>query len=386
MFSGAGTDVTVVAVVEFSTSVFTPFSGIADILGLGLGTNDVSTADTFDRLPLLLLLLALLLPVLVLLFAQLLLLLLLLDTATLTAGTKVLLLLLLLMVLEETEEGVAFDEILDRVIVGALVLDGTTDILVAVVDAEEEGDGTTVEGVALRDGVAFAGAGLVDTGAVVEVAVVLLLSVVEAVVVTDRADGDDSEPAASFSCSVSSFTFASVPSAGPGSVEFTFDVLLLSFVVLLILPLLLLLLLVVLVILLILVAVVDVVVAALAEDTVAAAASGGDAADVVTVLVTGAVATDDTVAVVFVVDALLHTAGVVLILPALQLLLLLLLLLLLVLFEDEFVETLDAELFPIELFVEFAARSRPTVFCCCSRCSLVVTPVVSASTMHCVGF
>lgn len=378
MFSGAGTDVTV-AVVEFSTSVFTPFSGIADILGLGLGTNDVSTAVTFDRLPLLLLLLVLLLPaLLLLLFAQLLLLL---DTAMLTAGTKVLPLLLLLMILDDTDEGVAVVEMLGNVIVGALVLDGATDILVAV-DADEEGDGTTVEGVALRDGVAFTGAGLVDTGAVVEVAVVLLLlllSVVEAVV-TGRDDGDDSEPAASFSCSASSFTFASGPS-GAGSVEFTFDVLLLSFVVLLVLPLLLLLL-VVLVILLILVAVVDVVVA-VAEDTVAAA-SGGDAADVVTVLVTGAVATDDTVAVVLVVDAL-HTAVLLLILPALQLLLLLLLLLL-VLFEDEFVETLDAELFPIELFVEFAARSRPTVFCCCSRCSLVVTPVVSASTMHCVGF
>lgn len=379
MFSGAGTDVTV-AVVEFSTSVFTPFSGIADILGLGLGTNDVSTAVTFDRLPLLLMLLVLLLPallLLLLLFAQLLLLL---DTAILTAGTKVLPLLLLLIILDETDEDVAFVEMLGNVIVGALVLDGATDILVAV-DADEEGDGTTVEGVALRDGVAFAGAGLVDTGAVVEVAVVLLLlSVVEAAV-TGKDDGDDSEPAASFSCSVSSFTFASGPS-GAGSVEFTVVVLLLSFVVLLALPLLLLLL-VVLVILLILVAVVDVVVA-VAEDTVAAA-SGGDAADVVTVLVTGAAAaTDDTVAVVLVVDAL-HTAVLVLILPALQLLLLLLLLLL-VLFEDEFVETLDAELFPIELFVEFAARSRPTVFCCCSRCSLVVTPVVSASTMHCVGF
>lgn len=58
--------------------------------------------------------------------------------------------------------------------------------------------------------------------------------------------------------------------------------------------------------------------------------------------------------------------------------------------------------------VEFAARSRPPVFCCCSRCSLrvlnaiswwthsgrcvcvkaylVVTPVVSASTMLCDWF
>lgn len=383
MFSGVGTDVTV-AVVEFSTSVFTPFSGIADILGLGLGTNDVSTAVTFDRLPLLLLLLALLLPVLLLLlFAQLLLLLLLLDTAILTAGANVLLLLLLLllMILDETDEGVAFVEILGNVTVGALVLDGATDILLVVAVAVEEGGGTTVEGVALRDGVAFAGAGLVDTGAVVDVAVVLLFSEVEAAVV-GKDDGDESEPAASFSCSVSSFTAAASGPSGPGSVEFTFDVLLLSFVVLFVLPLLLLLF-VVLVILLILVAVVDVVVA-VAEDTVAAA-SGGDAADVVTVLVTGATAAaDDTVAVVVVVDAL-HTAVLVLILPALQLLLLLLLLLL-VLFEDEFVETLDAELFPIELFVEFAARSRPTVFCCCSRCSLVVTPVVSASTMHCVGF
>lgn len=379
MFNGVGTDVTV-AVVEFSTSVFTPFSGIADILGLRLGTNDVSTAVTFDRLPLLLLL-ALILPALLLLFAQLLLLLILLDTAILTAGIKVLLLLLLLllMVVDETDEGVAFDEILVRLIVGALVLDGATDIL-GVVDADEDGDGTAAVGVALRDGVEVVGAGLVDAGAVVEVAVVLLLSVVETVVV-GRDVGDDSEPAASFSCSVSSFTIASVLSV-TGSVEFTFDVLLVSFVVLLILPLLLLLL-VVLVILLILVAVVDVVVA-VAEDTVAAA-GGGDAADVVTVLITGAVATDDTVAVVFVVDALC-IAVLVLMLPALQLLLLLLLLLLLVLFEDEFVETLDAELFPIELFVEFAARSRPTVFCCCSRCSLVVTPVVSASTMHCVGF
>uniref|UniRef100_A0A2M4DFC4 Secreted protein n=1 Tax=Anopheles darlingi TaxID=43151 RepID=A0A2M4DFC4_ANODA len=41
-------------------------------------------------------------------------------------------------------------------------------------------------------------------------------------------------------------------------------------------------------------------------------------------------------------------------------------------------------LLPIVLLVEFAARSRPTVFCCCSRCSLVVTPVVIASTIDCV--
>lgn len=43
--------VTVVAVtvVEFNTSVFTPFSGIVDILELlELGTKDVSTVVTFD--------------------------------------------------------------------------------------------------------------------------------------------------------------------------------------------------------------------------------------------------------------------------------------------------------------------------------------------------
>uniref|UniRef100_A0A2M3Z8M9 Secreted peptide n=1 Tax=Anopheles braziliensis TaxID=58242 RepID=A0A2M3Z8M9_9DIPT len=44
----------------------------------------------------------------------------------------------------------------------------------------------------------------------------------------------------------------------------------------------------------------------------------------------------------------------------------------------------DVALLPIVLLVEFAARSRPTVFCCCSRCSLVVTPVVIASTIDCV--
>lgn len=41
--------VVAVTVVEFSTSVFTPFSGIVDILELlELGTKDVSTAVTLD--------------------------------------------------------------------------------------------------------------------------------------------------------------------------------------------------------------------------------------------------------------------------------------------------------------------------------------------------
>lgn len=308
-----------------------------------------------------------------LLFEQLLLLL---DTTTLTTGAKVLQLLMILD--DETEGCVVIDEMLGNVTTGELILVVATDIL--FVDADEVG-GTAADGVELRDELVLAGAGLIDKGAVVEVAVVLLLFNAG----VDVTGGDvevESEPAASFSCPASSLTIGSVLSI-PGSVEFTFDVLLPSLVVLLLtLPalLLLLLLLVVLVILLILVAVVDVVDA----DTVATA-SGGDAAGAVTVLVTDAVAIGDIVAVVVVIDAL-HAGDFVLILPALQLLLLLLFLLLLVVFEDEFVETLDAELFPIELFVEFAARSRPTVFCCCSRCSLVVTPVVNASTIHCVGF
>lgn len=113
------------------------------------------------------------------------------------------------------------------------------------------------------------------------------------------------------------------------------------------------------------------------EET-AATAEGEDAEDVVvTVLVTGALATDAVVAVVVTV-ALGHCCCCCTrVVPTLILFALLI-------FEDKFVVTLDAELFPIELFVEFAARSRPTVFCCCSRCSLVVTPVVNASTMHCV--
>lgn len=270
---------------------------------------------------------------------------------------------------------------MDSVVVVVVTLDTAVDILGDDADEDEVTEtGTAALGVSLRVEGAVVVAVLVDTVAVVEVVavVIVLLSVVVVVVVTGRDVEGESEPAACFSLTVSSLVTVSEVSL-PGNAELTIGVLLLPFV-LLMLVLLLLLLFAVVVLLHILVAVVDVVIAVV--DT---AADGGDAVDVVSVLVTGAVATDAVVAVVVVaVVVALDITVLALILLALLLLILLLLLLLLVLFEDEFVVTLDAELFPIELFVEFAARSRPTVFCCCSRCSLVVTPVVNASTMHCV--
>lgn len=170
MFRGVATVVTV-TVVEFSTSVFTPFSGIVEILELELGTKDVSTAVTLDGLPLLLLLLFVLLVLLLLL-------LLLLDTLTLlTDVAKVLLLLLLLMMVDDTDDsGGAAD---DEMVVGdGAMLEDTNAILGADDSDEDEvidgGAGTADEGVELRDKLAFVGAVLaVDTVAVVEVVVIV---------------------------------------------------------------------------------------------------------------------------------------------------------------------------------------------------------------------
>lgn len=158
--------------VEFSTSVFTPFSGIVEILELELGTKDVSTAVTLDdRLPLMLFVLLVLL--------LLLLLLLLLDTLALgTDVTKVLL--LLLMMVDETDNGVGATD--DGMVVGAgaMLDDDTSDILGEDDTDEDEvidgGAGTADEGVALRDKLAFVGAAAVfavDTVAVVEVVVIV---------------------------------------------------------------------------------------------------------------------------------------------------------------------------------------------------------------------
>lgn len=157
--------------VEFSTSVFTPFSGIVEILELELGTKDVSTAVTLDdRLPLMLFVLLVLL--------LLLLLLLLLDTLTLgTDVTKVLL--LLLMMVDETDNGVgATDD--GMVGAGAMLDDDTSDILGEDDTDEHEvidgGAETADEGVALRDKLAFVDAAAVlavDTVAVVEVVVIV---------------------------------------------------------------------------------------------------------------------------------------------------------------------------------------------------------------------
>lgn len=158
--------------VEFSTSVFTPFSGIVEILELELGTKDVSTAVTLDdRLPLMLFVLLVLL--------LLLLLLLLLDTLTLgTDVTKVLL--LLLMMVDETDNGVGATD--DGMVVdaGAMLDDDTSDILGEDDTDEDEvidgGAETADEGVALRDKLAFVDAAAVlavDTVAVVEVVVIV---------------------------------------------------------------------------------------------------------------------------------------------------------------------------------------------------------------------
>lgn len=171
MFRGVAT-VVAVTVVEFSTSVFTPFSGIVEILELELGTKDVSTAVKLDGLPLLLLLLLFVLLVLLLL------LLLLLDTLTLlTDVAKVLLLLLLLMMVDDTDDsGAAAD---DEMVVGdGAMLEDTNAILGADNSDEDEvidgGAGTADEGVELRDKLAFVGAVLaVDTVAVVEVVVIV---------------------------------------------------------------------------------------------------------------------------------------------------------------------------------------------------------------------
>lgn len=170
MFRGVAT-VVAVTVVEFSTSVFTPFSGIVEILELELGTKDVSTAVKLDGLPLLLLLLFVLLVLLLLL-------LLLLDTLTLlTDVAKVLLLLLLLMMVDDTDDsGAAAD---DEMVVGdGAMLEDTNAILGADDSDEDEvidgGAGTADEGVELRDKLAFVGAVLaVDTVAVVEVVVIV---------------------------------------------------------------------------------------------------------------------------------------------------------------------------------------------------------------------
>lgn len=170
MFRGVAT-VVAVTVVEFSTSVFTPFSGIVEILELELGTKDVSTAVKLDGLPLLLLLLFVLLVLLLLL-------LLLLDTLTLLADVaKVLLLLLLLMMVDDTDDsGAAAD---DEMVVGdGAMLEDTNAILGADDSDEDEvidgGAGTADEGVELRDKLAFVGAVLaVDTVAVVEVVVIV---------------------------------------------------------------------------------------------------------------------------------------------------------------------------------------------------------------------
>lgn len=172
--------------VEFSTSVFTPFSGIVEILELELGTKDVSTAVTLDdRLPLMLFVLLVLL----------LLLLLLLDTLTLgTDVTKVLL--LLLMMVDETDNGVGATD--DGMVVGAgaMLDDDTSDILGEDDTDEDEvidgGAGTADEGVALRDKLAFVGAAAVfavDTVAVVEV--VVIVGTVVLFSVTGGAPGPD---------------------------------------------------------------------------------------------------------------------------------------------------------------------------------------------------
>lgn len=153
--------------VEFSTSVFTPFSGIVEILELELGTKDVSTAVTLDdRLPLMLFVLLVLL----------LLLLLLLDTLTLgTDVTKVLL--LLLMMVDETDNGVGATD--DGMVVGAgaMLDDDTSDILGEDDTDEDEvidgGAETADEGVALRDKLAF-----VDAAAVLDVDIVAVVEVV----------------------------------------------------------------------------------------------------------------------------------------------------------------------------------------------------------------
>lgn len=369
LFNG-GVAVVAVAVVEFSTSVFTPFSGIVEILELVLGTNDVSTAVTLDRLPALVLLLVILLFPLLMLEV-----LVLLETATVTTATKV----LLLLMLGVTEDDATIDEMVDIAVVGHVTLDSAVDIQGDETDEDVVTDAaTTDDGVVLRDEQAVLGvevAAVVVVAVEVAVTVVVALSVVD-VIVPDKDVKVESVLVVCVSIAVSSLTLAFGLSL-PGSVELTTDVLLVS-PVLLMLILQLLLVFAALVLLLMLGAVVTVSV----EDVVTALDTE-DNVHVTSVLVTCARATDDAIAVVVEVVVALDTAVLALILLALQLLLLLLLLLLLV-FEDEFVVTLDAELFPIELFVEFAARSRPTVFCCCSRCSLVVTPVVNASTMHCV--
>lgn len=158
--------------VEFSTSVFTPFSGIVEILELELGTKDVSTAVTLDGLPLLLLLLFVLLVLLLLL-------LLLLDTLTLlTDVAKVLLLLLLLlMMVDDTDDsGGAAD---DEMVVGDVAMLEDTNAILGADDSDEDevidgGAGTADEGVELLDKLAFVGAVLaVDTVAVVEVVVIV---------------------------------------------------------------------------------------------------------------------------------------------------------------------------------------------------------------------
>lgn len=162
--------VVAVTVVEFSTSVFTPFSGIVEILELELGTKDVSTAVTLDRL---------LVTLFVLLVLLLLLLLLLMLLDTLTLGTDVAkVLLLLLMMVDETDNAGATDDGMVVVGAGAMLDDDTNDILGEDDTGEDEvidgGAGTADEGVALRDKLAFVGAVLaVDTVAVVEVVVIV---------------------------------------------------------------------------------------------------------------------------------------------------------------------------------------------------------------------
>lgn len=184
MFSG-GAAVVAVLVVEFNTSVFTPFSGIVDILELELGTNDVSTADTPDRL----LLLPLLLPELLLLLP-----LILPDTLTLAVVTKVLLL-LLLMTVDETGDVAVIGEMVDSVI-GAVILDGANDDILGD-DADEDGvigvGRTTDEGVALRGKFAFAGAVLavIDAVAIGGVVVIVGAAVLHSTAVTLLVTGND---------------------------------------------------------------------------------------------------------------------------------------------------------------------------------------------------
>lgn len=288
MFRDVAT-VVAVTVVEFSTSVFTPFSGIVEILELELGTKDVSTAVTLDRLPLMLF-------VLLVLLLQLLLLLL----VTLTLGTDVAkVLLLLLMMVDEADNAGATD---DGMVVGdGAMLDDTNDILGEDDTDEDEvidgGAGTADEGVALRDKLAFVGAVLADdTVAVVEV-VVIVGTVVLFSVIGAPGPGCDvafaSEPAACFSLLVSSLTMASAL-----SLLGTTDVALLSLVLV---PLLLEMVLELLVLFPILVAdvdVVDPVVVDVGARDETVAAEGEDAVDVVTVLDTDAINTDAVVAVV----------------------------------------------------------------------------------------